>query len=152
MNAVAVADTLARVIFERFGDIQLYANDGVLREGTNKRKTARILRYQKLHQYYSWLGVTIEHRQFIATTGSLRSHAIKGLAPNLFEVIGQIGTPYTEDAGRLVSNNHLVPLGLQTKVKAAPYITLFTATTNAANAEELIETREASADHHRANA
>ena len=34
MNATAVAEALDRVLFERFGDIQLFANDGVLREGT----------------------------------------------------------------------------------------------------------------------
>ena len=38
----------------------------------------------------------------------------------------------------LVSNNHLVRLGLQTAIKAAPYITLLTATTSAVKAEELI--------------
>ncbi|MEP7153808.1 MAG: hypothetical protein ABI856_19050, partial [Nitrospira sp.] len=30
MNAAAVAGTLDRVLVERFGDIQLFANDGVL--------------------------------------------------------------------------------------------------------------------------
>ena len=38
----------------------------------------------------------------------------------------------------LVSNNHLVRLGLQTAIKAAPYITLLTAPTSAAEAEQLI--------------
>ena len=39
-NAAAVADMLDRVLFERFGDIQLFANDGILREGTPADKTA----------------------------------------------------------------------------------------------------------------
>ena len=38
MNAGGVADTLDRVMFERFGDIQLFANDGVLQTGTSSGK------------------------------------------------------------------------------------------------------------------
>ena len=57
MNAAAVADALDRVMFERFGDIQLFANDGILRDGTSAEKTARLLAYKQLYQYYSWLGV-----------------------------------------------------------------------------------------------
>ncbi len=38
----------------------------------------------------------------------------------------------------LVSNNHLLRLGLQTAIKAAPHITLLTATTSAEKAEQLI--------------
>ena len=44
MNAAAVADTVDRVLFERYGDILLFANDGVRRDGTFKEKTARLLR------------------------------------------------------------------------------------------------------------
>ena len=57
MNAGGVAGTLDRVMFERFGDIQLFANDGVLQTGTSSEKTARLLQYKQLYRYYSWLGV-----------------------------------------------------------------------------------------------
>ena len=60
MNAAAVGDTLDRVLFERFGDIQLFANDGVLQNGTTDEKTARLLQYRQLYQYYSWPGVADE--------------------------------------------------------------------------------------------
>ena len=98
MNAAAVADTLDRVMFERFGDIQLFANDGVLREGTTDEKTARLLQYQQLYQYYSWLGVTNEQGELIAATGSLPTQATQGLTPDLFDVLRQTGTPHMEDA------------------------------------------------------
>ena len=119
MNAAAVADTLDRVMFERFGDIQLFANDGVLREGTTHEKTARLLQYQQLYQYYSWLGVTNERGRFIATTDSLPSQATQGLAPDLFEVIRQTGTPYIEDAGASTESFHNLFVGFSAPIYGA---------------------------------
>jgi signal transduction histidine kinase len=119
MNAAAVADTLDRVMFERFGDIQLFANDGVLREGTTDEKTARLLQYQQLYQYYSWLGVTNEGGQFVATTGSLPSHAAQGLAPDLFEVIRQTGTPHIEDAGASSESFRNLSVGFSAPIHGA---------------------------------
>jgi signal transduction histidine kinase len=119
MNAAAVADTLDRVMFERFGDIQLFANDGVLREGTTGEKTARLLQYQQLYQYYSWLGVTNERGQFVATTGSLASEATQGLAPDLFEVIRQTGTPHIEDAGASSESFHNLSVGFSAPIYGA---------------------------------
>ena len=116
MNAAAVADTLDRVMFERFGDIQLFANDGVLRAGTTHEKTARLLQYQQLYQYYSWLGVTNERGRFIATTDSLPSQATQGLAPDLFEVIRQTGTPYIEDAGASTESFHNLFVGFSAPI------------------------------------
>ena len=98
MNAAAVGDTLDRVLFERFGDIQLFANDGVLREGTTDEKTARLLQYQQLYQYYSWLGVANERGQLIAATGSLPTRGTQGLTPDSFDVVRQTGTLHMEDA------------------------------------------------------
>src|SRR5512132_3114203 len=67
-NAGGVADILDRVLFERFGDIQLFANDGLLQTGTVREKTARLLQYKELYWYYSWLGVADENGRLIAAT------------------------------------------------------------------------------------
>jgi signal transduction histidine kinase len=56
--AAQAADTLDRVLFERFGDIQVFANDRILLEGTTDEKTERLLQYKNLYWYYSWIGVT----------------------------------------------------------------------------------------------
>jgi signal transduction histidine kinase len=56
--AAQAADTLDRVLFERFGDIQVFANDRILLEGTTDEKTERLLQYKKLYWYYGWIGVT----------------------------------------------------------------------------------------------
>ncbi|MBI4000995.1 MAG: hypothetical protein HY348_04345 [Nitrospira defluvii] len=98
MNATAVADTLDRVLFERFGDIQLFANDGVLREGTSGEKTARLLQYKQLYQYYSWLGVSDEHGRLIAATDALPAQGTQGLNPDSFDVVRGTGTVHLEDA------------------------------------------------------
>lgn len=68
LNAAAVADTVDRVLFERYGDIQLFANDGVIREGTTNEKTARLLHYNRLYWYYSWLGITDADGTVLAAT------------------------------------------------------------------------------------
>jgi hypothetical protein len=92
MNAAAVADALDRVMFERFGDIQLFANDGILRDGTRPEKTARLLSYKQLYQYYSWLGVADERGQLIAATDALPAQGTQGLSPESFELVRRTGT------------------------------------------------------------
>lgn len=97
MNAAAVADTLDRVMFERFGDIQLFANDGILRDGTRPEKTARLLSYKQLYHYYSWLGVADERGQLIAATDALPAQGTQGLSPESFELVRRTGTVHFED-------------------------------------------------------
>jgi signal transduction histidine kinase len=72
-TAAAVANTLDRIFFERFGDIQLFANDAVLRDGTPAQKIQRLLRYKELYWYYDWLAVTDAHGRIIAATDPSRS-------------------------------------------------------------------------------
>jgi len=67
-RAVRVADTLDRVLFERFGDIQLFANDRVILEGKGDEKIKRLQEYKKLYGYYSWIGVTDTTGRIIAAT------------------------------------------------------------------------------------
>jgi signal transduction histidine kinase len=66
---------LDRIFFERFGDIQLFANDGILRDGNPAQKTQRLLRYKQLYWYYDWLAVTDLQGRIIAATDSSRSLA-----------------------------------------------------------------------------
>ena len=97
MNAAAVADALDRVMFERFGDIQLFANDGILRDGTSAEKTARLLAYKQLYQYYSWLGVADENGQLTAATDALPAQDTQGLNPESFELVRRTGKVHFED-------------------------------------------------------
>ena len=97
MNAAAVADTLDRIMFERFGDIQLFANDGILRDGTSAEKTARLLAYKQLYQYYSWLGVADENGQLTAATDALPAQGTQGLNPESFELVRRTGKVHFED-------------------------------------------------------
>ena len=97
MNAAAVADALDRVMFERFGDIQLFANDGILRDGTSPEKTARLLAYKQLYQYYSWLGVADENGQLTAATDALPAQDTQGLNPESFELVRRTGKVHFED-------------------------------------------------------
>ncbi len=96
MNAAAVADAVDRVLFERYGDIQLFANDGVIREGTSEERTARLQHYHRLYWYYSWLGITDADGTVIAATDT---HPTPGAAPinrAAFEAVRQSGHIHLE--------------------------------------------------------
>jgi signal transduction histidine kinase len=67
-TAAAVADTIDRVLFERFGDIQVIANDAILQDGSVKDKTTRLREYKQLYSYYSWIGATDAAGTIIAVT------------------------------------------------------------------------------------
>ncbi|MCI1280792.1 MAG: ATP-binding protein [Nitrospira sp.] len=97
MNAATVADTLDRVMFERYGDIQLFAKDGILRDGTQPQQTARLLDYKQLYQYYSWLGVADERGQLLAATDTLPAQGTQGLNPESFELVRRTGQIHFED-------------------------------------------------------
>ncbi len=92
MNAAAVAETVDRVLFERHGDIQLFANDVVLQEGTSEEKTARLLHYNRLYWYYSWLGITDTHGHIVAATAALSPPGAQVIDPVSFESVRQTGT------------------------------------------------------------
>ncbi|HEV2172639.1 MAG TPA: hypothetical protein VGR71_03685, partial [Nitrospira sp.] len=68
--AAQAADTLDRVLFERFGDIQLFANDRILLEGGRDEKRRRLQEYRTLYWYYSWIGVADASGRLVATTDS----------------------------------------------------------------------------------
>ncbi|HXF92607.1 MAG TPA: ATP-binding protein [Nitrospiraceae bacterium] len=70
-TAVAVADTLDRILFERVGDIQAFARDSVLRNGTPDSMAERLRQYRSLYGYYSWIAVTNREGQVIADTGAV---------------------------------------------------------------------------------
>lgn len=67
-TAARVADRVDRVLFERFGDIQLFANDRVLLEGKPDAKRQRLLQYKKMYWQYSWIGVTDATGRIVAAT------------------------------------------------------------------------------------
>lgn len=66
--AAGVADTLDRVLFERFGDIQAFSNDAILRDGSSEEKIARVRQYKQLYWYYSWIGATDATGRIVAAT------------------------------------------------------------------------------------
>ena len=92
MNAAAVADTVDRVLFERYGDIQLFANDGVIREGTTNEKTARLLHYNRLYWYYSWLGITDADGTVLAATDMGAAPGASLINPTAFDAVRQSGS------------------------------------------------------------
>lgn len=67
-TAARAADTLDRVLFERFGDIQLFADNRVLVEGKLDEKTQKLQEYKELYWYYSWIGVTDSTGRIVAAT------------------------------------------------------------------------------------
>ena len=67
-TAEGVADTIDRVLFERFGDIQLFSTDATIRSGNLEQTTDRLMQYKRQYWYYSWIGVTDAAGRIIAAT------------------------------------------------------------------------------------
>jgi len=119
LNAGGVADTLDRIMFERFGDIQLFANDGVLQTGTVDEKTARLLQYKQLYRYYSWLGVADENGQLIAATDALPAQGTSGLNPESFEWVRRTGTVHFEDMRPSSESHRTMTVGFTAPIYGA---------------------------------
>ena len=109
-TAARAADTLDRVLFERFGDILVFANDRILFEGKAEEKTQRLQQYKKLYWYYSWIGVTDATGRIVATTdlftrpdrgGTTEGSAGEGLVfnqPDWFKAVRQTGQVHLSEA------------------------------------------------------
>ncbi|WHZ22346.1 MAG: Phytochrome, two-component sensor histidine kinase [Nitrospira sp.] len=98
MNAATVADTLDRILFERFGDVRLFANDGALRKGSPAEKSARLLEYKQLYGYYTWPGVADKSGRLMASTDSLAAQDTQSLNPDSVELVRRMGTIRLEGA------------------------------------------------------
>jgi len=96
------------VLFERFSDIQVFANDRILFEGKQDEKTQRLQQYKKLYRYYSWVGVTdATGRIVVATNLVARPEAgvmtetesrVALTQPDWFTMVRQTGRVYLEGA------------------------------------------------------
>ena len=111
-TAARVANTLDRVLFERFIDIQVFANDRILFEGKQEEKTQRLLQYKKLYWYYSWVGVTDAAGRIVVATQLFTGPETGGMMeteraadgrvgfkqPDWFTMVRQTGRVYLEGA------------------------------------------------------
>jgi len=111
-TAARVANTLDRVLFERFIDIQVFANDRILFEGKQEEKTQRLLQYKKLYWYYSWVGVTDAAGRIVVATQLFARTETGGMTetermaegrlglkqPDWFTMVRQTGRVYLEGA------------------------------------------------------
>lgn len=95
-TAARAADTLDRVLFERYGDIQLFANDRTLLEGALDAKTQRLRHYKKLYWYYSWIGAADAAGHIIAATEPITR--LHGGKPDWLETVRQTGKVHLEGA------------------------------------------------------
>ena len=111
-TAARVANTLDRVLFERFIDIQVFANDRILFEGKQEEKTQRLLQYKKLYWYYSWVGVTDAAGRIVVATQLFTGPETGGMIetkraaddqvgfkqPDWFTMVRETGRVYLEGA------------------------------------------------------
>ena len=92
-TAVGVADTIDRVLFERFGDIQLFSTNATLRDSSLEEKTNRLMQYKQHYGYYSWIGLTDATGRLIAATDVPPSGQIFN-EQDWFKVVRQTGQVY----------------------------------------------------------
>ncbi|HSN04486.1 MAG TPA: ATP-binding protein [Nitrospira sp.] len=123
-TAVQVADTLDRVLFERFGDIQLFANDRILIEGDQEERTKRLQEYRKLYWYYSWIGITDATGRVVATINEPTTHKNNvgknehssetgpdPGRPDWFDTVRRTGQVHLEGAQRSPESGGVVTVG-----------------------------------------
>lgn len=123
-TAVRAADTLDRVLFERYGDIQVFANDRILFEGKADERTQRLQQYKKLYWYYSWIGVSDATGRIITATDlSARpdtdGKTEGGLGLNQrdwFEIVRQTGQVHLFEAQLSPESEGIMAVGLSAPI------------------------------------
>lgn len=116
-TAARAADTLDRVLFERYGDIQLFANDQTLAEGKPEAKTDRLRQYKKLYWYYSWIAMTDATGRIIAATEPV-AQPISG-TPDWFQTVRQTGHLQLEGARRSLERGGVMAVGFSAPIHGA---------------------------------
>ncbi|MGH7181418.1 MAG: sensor histidine kinase [Nitrospiraceae bacterium] len=129
-TAARVANTLDRVLFERFSDIQVFANDRILFEGKPEEKAQRLLQYKKRYWYYSWVGVTdATGRILVATPMSVSPDRVGmtetermaedrvGLKqPDWFTMVKQTGQVHLEEARPSPESEGMIAVGFSAPI------------------------------------
>lgn len=127
-TAIRTADTLDRVLFERFGDIQLFADNRVVVEGNPDEKTQKLQQYKKLYWYYSWIAVTDATGRIVAATDlfarpetgdTTKDSAEGGLdvtQPDWFKKARQRGQVYLLEAQRLPESEGKMVVGFSAPI------------------------------------
>jgi signal transduction histidine kinase len=126
-TAARVADRLDRVLFERFGDIQLFANDRVLLEGQPDAKRQRLLQYRKMYWQYSWIGVTDATGRIVAATDLFARPDTVGTAeggpgftqPDWFKRVRQTGQVQLEAAHLSPESEGIMAVGFSAPIYGA---------------------------------
>lgn len=125
-TAVRVANTLDRVLFERFGDIRVFATDRTLFEGKPEEKTQRLLQYKKLYWYYSWIGVTDATGRIVAATHVFARPDTGGMTetegglgfkqPDWFTMVRQTGQVHLEGARLSPESEGMMAVGFSAPI------------------------------------
>ena len=129
-TAARVANTLDRVLFERFSDIQVFANDRILFEGKPEEKTQRLLQYKKRYWYYSWVGVTDATGQIVVATHVFARPDTGGMTettgaaegrvgfkqPDWFTMVRQTGQVHLEEARPSPESEGMMAVGFSAPI------------------------------------
>ena len=129
-TAARVANTLDRVLFERFSDIQVFANDRILFEGKPEEKTQRLLQYKKRYWYYSWVGVTDATGQIVVATHVFARPDTGGMTetagaaegrvgvkqPDWFTMVRQTGQVHLEEARASPESEGMMAVGFSAPI------------------------------------
>jgi signal transduction histidine kinase len=125
-TAARVANTLDRVLFERFSDIQVFANDRILFEGKPEEKTQRLLQYKKLYRYYSWVGVTDSTGRIVVATNLVARPEADRMTdtegrlafkqPDWFTRVRQTGQIYLEEARLSPESGGMMAVGFSAPI------------------------------------
>jgi len=97
-TASSLARRLDRILFERYGDLQILSEAPMLQDGDRETMTKHLEHVQKAYQAFAWLGVTDRNGNILAATipGTI------GQNINTYPIVNNIqrhGTLQVQDAG-----------------------------------------------------
>jgi len=129
-TAARVANTLDRVLFERFSDIQVFAHDRILFEGKPEEKTQRLLQYKKRYRYYSWVGVTDATGRILVSTpmfvrpdrvgmtetARMTEDRVGLTQPDWFTMVKQTGQVHLEEARPSPESEGMIAVGFSAPI------------------------------------
>lgn len=121
-TAAVVADTLDQILFERFGDIQAFSENGIFQTpGATEQKRATLERLKILYKYYSWMAVTDRDGLIIAKTQGVdpAGDGHGGGAQEWFDTVRRSGSITLSDAKLSTEPGAIMTVGFSAPIRDA---------------------------------
>ncbi|MEP6932654.1 MAG: PAS domain S-box protein [Nitrospirota bacterium] len=115
VTAANVADKLDRILYERYGDIQMLAQSPVFKRGDSVAISKHLLAMKKSYQYYAWLGMVDAQGRIVASTTSANLGEDRS-RQDWFQAVRDHGGIHIQDAAYSVDAGGVFAVGFTAPV------------------------------------